>query len=131
MALQLGVFREVYQVGFLPVCKGTSQVVCPAVCPAAWEEGCLEDQVDLYLNNYHPTPVQGPVLCRVCLINLIPHIKATRHFNRPDNKGYPLKWEWDIQVQRRRKTCWLSRTVIWKPSKGGTLKKENRELEAA
>lgn len=126
-------FQGVYQVGFLPVCKGTFQEECPVACPAAWGEGCLGDQADLCLNSFHPTRVQGQALCpcRGSLINLIPHIKAIRRFNRPDHKGWPLRSEWDIRVQPQRNPCWLIRTGIWKPSNGGMLKKGNREREVA
>jgi hypothetical protein len=124
-------FLAVYLEGFLPVCKVTSQVESPAVCLVVWEVGCLEDQVDPVPNNFHQTQVQGLAQCKGFLINRIPLTQVILHFNHLDHKAYLRRLEWGIQVQRQRSPCWLSRTDRWKPSKGGTLKRENREREVA
>lgn len=130
MALQSEMFLAVYLGGFLLVCKVTSQAESPATCPVVWEVGCLGDRMDPALN-FHQTRVQGLDLCQGLLIRPIPLTKAILHFNSLDRRACPRRLEWDIQAQRRHSRCWPSRTDRWKHSKGGTLKRGNRERGVA
>ena len=91
----------------------------------------MEDQADPAPNNFRQTPMQGLAQCKGFRINHIRLTQVIPHFSHPDHKAYLRKLEWGIQVQRRHSLCWLSRTDRWKPSKGGMLKKENREREGA
>ena len=126
-ALRLGMFLAVCLEGFLPACRVTSQVESPVV----WEAGCLGDQVDPVPNNFHQTRVQALVLCKEFLINNIPLIQVMRHSSNLDHKACLRRLEWGIKVRRRHSRYWLSRIDRWKLSKGGTLKKGNRERGVA